>query len=283
MRHVPLWAGAIPLFAAASAHAQFLTPVEGTRSVSAHISATDDGTNIVDSGTRSTSGFENFCENLVLKASTSPQYDDTHSHVDAQGAGTETSKITGSRITASVSATAQGVAQTSTARGYATGNADFYLTFKVNRFARYTVAGDAQATANASAGSTSFGGSTALVHIAGLTSDVPVLSIDIGNTDSDTVRRRGWVKAGEYTLQGDASALVDANDHRSGTASASWTLDLQLFCPSDYDVSGTVNDADRDAFLNAWNAGSLDADTDGNGTVDVTDRTLFLQAHDTGC
>ncbi|WP_164019677.1 GC-type dockerin domain-anchored protein [Pyxidicoccus trucidator] len=279
MRHIPLWAGAIPLFAAASAHAQFITPVEGTRSVSANISATDNGTNIVDSDTRRTDGFEDFSECLELKASTSPQYDDTHSHVDANGSGTETSKITGSRITASVSATAEGVSQTSSARGYATGNADFYLTFQVNRFARYTVAGDA----NAASVGNSYGGSAALVHIASLTTGVPVLSIDIGNTDSDSVRRRGWVNAGPYTLQGDVSALVDAKNNLSGTASASWTMDFQLFCPSDYDVNGTVNTADRDAFLSAWNAGSLDADADGNGTVNATDRTTFLLAYGAGC
>lgn len=278
MRLIPLWAGAIPLFAAASAQAQFLTPIEGTRSVSATITATDSVTNISSSDTRRTDSFQDFDESLALNASADPRYDDTHSHVDANGSGTETSSITGSRISASVSATADGTSQVSGGRGYATGNADFYLTFQVNRFARYVVAGDARADAAAS-----YGGSTALVYIASLTTGVPVLSIDIGNTDADSVRRRGWVFPGQYTLQGDVSALVDSKNNATGTASSSWSMDFQLFCPSDYDVNGVVNSADRDAFLNAYNAGSLDADADGNGVVNDTDRTTFLLAYGSGC
>ncbi|MCP3137679.1 GC-type dockerin domain-anchored protein [Pyxidicoccus xibeiensis] len=283
MRHIPLWAGAIPLFAAASAHAQFLTPVEGSRSVGATISATDTGTNIVDEDTHRTYGFEDFTDSIVLNANTHPQYDDTHSHVEASGSGTQTSAITGSRITASVSATAEGSSQTSTARGYATGNADFYLTFRINRLVRFVAAGDATADSDASAAGRVFGGSASLVHIANLDTGVPAISIDIGNSDTDSVRRRGWLNAGPYTLQGDVSALVDARSNVAGTASATWVLDFQLFCPADYDANGTVGAADRDAFLNAWNAGHLNADVNGSGTVDSTDRTTFLIAYGAGC
>ncbi|MFP2927574.1 GC-type dockerin domain-anchored protein [Pyxidicoccus sp. 3LG] len=284
MRHIPLWAGAIPLFAAASAHAQFITPIEGTRSVSATISATFSGQNIVHEDTRRTYDFEDFTHGIVLKASDDPQYDDTHTHVDANGSGTETSRITGSRITASVSATAEGLAVVSTARGYATGNADFYLTFHINRLARYVAAGDATADSNAGSSYPLFGGAASLVHIANLDTGEPVISIDIGNTATDSVRRRGWVNAGPYTLQGDVSALVDArNNGGAATSSATWDLDFQLFCPADYDANGTVNTADRDAFLNAWNAGSLDADVNGNHSVDATDRTTYLIAYGAGC
>ena len=74
---------------------------------------------------------------------------DARSHVDANGSGTQQSSITGSRITASVSATAEGVSLVSNGRGYATGNADFYLTFQVSRFVRYVAAGDARADSDA--------------------------------------------------------------------------------------------------------------------------------------
>jgi hypothetical protein len=277
MRHIPLWAGAIPLFAAASAHAQFITPVEGTRSVTATLSAVDPVTHVVHSDTRRTDGFEDFNESRVLNANT--RYEGSPSRVDANGSGTQTSTITGSRIQASVTAFAEGVSLDSAARGYATGNADFYLTFHLHRLARFVVAGDARADSSGQA----HGGSASLVHIANLDSGTPVISIDIGNTATDSVRRRGWVPAGPYTLQGDVSALVDARDSLDGTAFASWALDLQLFCPADYDANGTVNTPDRDAFLNAWNAGSLDADVDGNGTVDATDRTTYLLAFSAGC
>jgi hypothetical protein len=76
---------------------------------------------------------------------------------------------------------------------------------------------------------------------------------------------------------------VDANQGTAGTATSWWNMSIRFFCPSDYDTNGTVNSADRDAFLNAWNAGSLNADTDGNGVVNSTDRTTFLLAHGSGC
>jgi hypothetical protein len=280
MRLIPLWAGAIPLFAAASAQAQFITPTEGTRSVSATVIAKDDGiTNVNESDSLRTYGFEDFNESLELRARDFPQYDDTHSHADSNGSGTETSSITASSISAEVSASANGTTQSALSRGYATGNADFYLTFQLNRFARYTVAGDATADTTANV----YGGSTALVYIASLTTGAPVLSIDIGNTDADSVRRKGWLFPGPFTLQGDVSALVDAKAGTAGTASSWWKMDIKFFCPSDYDTNGTVNLADRDAFLNAWNAGSLDADADGNGVVNSTDRTTFLLAYGAGC
>lgn len=277
MRRISLWAGAIPLFAASAASAQFITPVEGTRSVTATISAVDPVTNVVNDDTRRTYGFEDFNESRVLRANT--RYAGSPSRVDANGSGTETSSITGSRIQASVTAFAEGVSLDSSARGYATGNADFYLTFHVSRLARYVAAGDARADSSGPA----WGGSASLVHIANIDSGVPVISIDIGHTSADSVRRRGWVPAGPYTLQGDVSALVDARDSLTGTAFASWTLDFQLFCPADYDTNGAVNTTDRDAFLNAWNAGSLDADINGNGAVDTGDRTAYLLAFSAGC
>lgn len=282
MRRIPLLAGAIPLFAATSAFAQtqFITPTEGTRSVSATVIAKDDGiTNVNASDTRRTTGFADFNESLVLKASEQPQYDDTHSHADANGSGTQTSSITASSITAQVSASANGTTQSALSRGYATGNADFYLTFQLSRFARYSVAADAGADTTANV----YGGSTALVHIASLTTGVPVLSVDIGNTDADSVRRKGWLSPGPFTLQGDVSALVEAKQGTAGTATAWWNMSIRFFCPSDYDTSGTVNVADRDAFLSAWNARSLNADTDGNGVVNDTDRTTFLLAYGSGC
>ncbi|MBN8233173.1 hypothetical protein JYK02_37235 [Corallococcus macrosporus] len=281
MRRIHMLAGAVPLFAATSAlaQAQFITPSEGTRSVSATVIAKDAGiTNVNASDSRRTNGFEDFNESLELKASKQPQYDDTHSHADSNGSGTETSSITSSRISAEVRATANGWTQ-ATGRGYATGNADFYLTFQLNRFARYAVSGDA--TADTTAGV--YGGSTSLVYIASLTTGEPVLSIDIGNTDSGSVRRKGWLFPGPFTLQGDVSALVDAREGTAGTATSWWKMDIQFFCPADYDTSGTVNQADRDAFLNAWNAGSLDADADSNGVVNSTDRTTFLLAYGSGC
>jgi hypothetical protein len=279
MRSITLWAGAIPLFAAAAAQAQLITPVEGTRSVSATISATDSGTNIVHDDTRRTDGFAEFDEDLVLKASNDPRYDDTHSHVEANGSGTQTSSITGSRITASLSATAEGAAQISSGRGYATGNAEFYLTFQVNQLARYMVAADAQADG----AGTAFGGGSALVYIAHFDGGMPILSLDVGSSATDSVRGRGWVAAGTYRLQGDTSALVDARINVAGTASASWSADVQFFCGADYNVNGAVTTADRDAFLQAWSAGRQDADVDGNGTVNATDRTLYLTAFNQGC
>lgn len=281
MRLASLWVGAVPLFLATSAQAQVITPVEGSRSVSASISAVDPVTNVVESDSRQTSGFAAFNESLELNANT--LYEDSPSRVDANGSGAQQSSITATRITASVSATAEGVALDSAAQGQGMGNADFYLTFEVNRRARFVVAADARADTNASTSGVPFGGSTALVYIANLESGTPVLSIDIGATESDSVRRTGWMPAGPYTLQGDVSALVNANGRGSGVASASWSMDLKLFCASDYDVNGVVNAADRTAFLSAWSTGSAQADIDGNGVVNTADRDTFLLAHGRGC
>ncbi|MBJ6762078.1 hypothetical protein JGU66_14995 [Myxococcaceae bacterium JPH2] len=282
MRLVSMCVGALPLVVATAAQAQVITPVQGSRSVSAGISAVDAITNVVHSDSHGTTGFAPFSDSIVLKANT--QYEDSKSRVDADGSGTGQSTIGASRITASVSATARGVAMDPSARGQGQGNADFYLTFNVNRVSRYVVSGSAQAASDAYIGAYQFGGSTALLYIADITATRPILSLDIGNLDGeDSSTRTGWIPAGQYTLQGDVSALVDAQGQGNGSASASWSLDLQLFCPSDYDVNGTVNLADRTAFLNAWQAGQLAADVDGNGTVDATDRTLFLSAYNTGC
>ncbi|NMO16152.1 hypothetical protein HPC49_10685 [Pyxidicoccus fallax] len=239
-------------------------------------------TNVVNADTRRTYGFEDFDHAINLRANT--RYAGSPSRVDANGSGTETSSITGSRIQASVTAFAEGVAEAPGARGYATGNADFYLTFQLARRVRYVVSGDGQAYSDAqSTSGGSRGGSASLLYIANLESGVPLLSIDIGNTDADSVQRRGWAPAGPYTLQGDVSALVEAKDVYSASAFASWNLDFQAFCAADYDTNGSVNALDRDAFLNAWNARSLEADIDGNRTVDTADRTMFLLAFGSGC
>ncbi|TSC22688.1 GC-type dockerin domain-anchored protein [Corallococcus sp. Z5C101001] len=281
MRFMSLCLGAVPLFVATAANAQTITPIEGSRSVSASISAVDAVTNVVQSDSRGTNGFAAFNESLSFHANT--QYEGSRSRVDANASGTQQSTITASRITASVSTSAEGVALDRSARGQGVGNADFYLTFEVNRRARYVVTGNAQATSNASNGGTRFGGSTALLYIANLESGIPVLSIDIGDSDSDSVSRTGWMPAGPYTLQGDVSALVDANGRFSGTASASWALDLKLFCASDFDANGVVNAADSTAFLSAWSAGLLTADIDGNGVINTADRDVFQLAYGRGC
>ncbi|MCP3164279.1 hypothetical protein LZ199_15390 [Myxococcus sp. QH3KD-4-1] len=280
MRLSLLWAGAVPLMFATSAEAQRITPIEGSRSVSASISAVDAVTHVVDSDSRNTTAFAPFNEHIALDANT--QYEGSPSRVDAKGSGTQSSRITDRQIEASVSASAEGLSNDSSARGQGTGNADMYLTFELNRRARYVVTARATATSTASTSGQPFGGVSSLLYIANMESGTSVLSIDISGGETESLSQTGWMPAGPYTFQGDVSALVDARQGH-GTVSGSWAVNLRLFCASDFNANGVVDSTDRAAFLNAWNAGNATADIDGNGVVNRADHDVFMLAHGRGC
>lgn len=281
MRLSLLWAGAVPLFFATSAEAQRITPIEGSRSVSASISAVDAVTNVVDSDSRRTEAFAPFNDVIVLDANT--QYPGSPSRVNAKGSGAQNSLITDRQIQASISASAEGLANDASARGQGVGNADMYLTFELNRRARYVLTADAAASSTATTSGQPFGGVSSLLYIANLESGTPVLSIDISGGEVASESKVGWMPAGPYTFQGDVSALVDARVQANGKASGSWSVNLRLFCASDFNANGVVDGADRAAFLSAWNAGNPTADIDGNGVVNRADHDVFMLAHGRGC
>ncbi len=54
-------------------------------------------------------------------------------------------------------------------------------------------------------------------------------------------------------------------------------------CPADFDHSGFVDTDDYDAFVHAFEAGTLDADVDASGFVDTDDFDAFVHAFESGC
>lgn len=63
----------------------------------------------------------------------------------------------------------------------------------------------------------------------------------------------------------------------------SMTATLSVTCPSDFDGSGFVDTDDFDAFIRAFEAGTVDADFDGSGFVDTDDFDAFVRAFEAGC
>ncbi|MFY2561178.1 hypothetical protein ACN469_26485 [Corallococcus terminator] len=283
MRLSLLWAaGAVPLLFATSAEAQRITPIEGSRSVSASISAVDAVTHVVDSDSRRTEAFAPFNESLLLDANT--QYEGSPSRVHAKGHGYQFSRITDQRIEASVNASAEGLADDSSARGQGMGNTDMYLTFELNRRARYLLTAEARATLTASTSGQPLGGVSSLLHIANLESGTPVLSFDISAGEEASVSQQlGWMPAGPYTFQGDVSALVDARGQGHARGTGSWSVDLRLYCAADFNVNGVVDVMDGAFFDIYWNGGRAEADIDGNGVVNRADYDVFLLAYGRGC
>jgi subtilisin family serine protease len=68
-----------------------------------------------------------------------------------------------------------------------------------------------------------------------------------------------------------------------GFQNASGQGTLRVFCPADYDLSGTLAVADIFAYLNDWFNGVTDTDFNGNGTLQVQDIFDFLGAWFAGC
>ncbi len=90
-----------------------------------------------------------------------------------------------------------------------------------------------------------------------------------GNSDTHYV---GWLYAGTYELNADFVASAAAFMPSAGELS----LSFRVYHKTDFNTDGTVNNADRGAFLAAYNIGSSDADYNGDGVVNLTDRRSFL-------
>lgn len=90
-----------------------------------------------------------------------------------------------------------------------------------------------------------------------------------GQDDTEFV---GWLYAGTYAVNADfiASAIV-------GVPSAGELgLSFRIYHKTDYNTDGAINNADRNAFLAAYNLGSPAADYNGDGVVNVNDRKRFI-------
>jgi hypothetical protein len=68
-----------------------------------------------------------------------------------------------------------------------------------------------------------------------------------------------------------------------GVSATSPTRALAVFCPADFNHSGTLEVADIFDFLNAWFAGAHAADFNNSGTLEVQDIFDFLNAWFAGC
>ncbi len=54
-------------------------------------------------------------------------------------------------------------------------------------------------------------------------------------------------------------------------------------CLADFDANGEVEDADFDAYMQAFEMQDPDADLNGSGEVEVEDLALFLERYFSGC
>jgi hypothetical protein len=93
----------------------------------------------------------------------------------------------------------------------------------------------------------------------------------------------------EYTATYYVYAIMENGEIQCGDRNRYWT-EIKLAaggcpgdCVSDFDDSGFVDTDDFDAFVRAFEAGTLDADVDATGFVDTDDFDFFVRAFEAGC
>lgn len=98
-------------------------------------------------------------------------------------------------------------------------------------------------------------------------------------TVSDALNAGGKALDGEL-LSNTASALPSGNGQAGG--SALWTFTVRP-CPADFNQDGSGDVSDIFAFLQAWFAGSPNANVNGDALLNVADIFSYLQTYFAGC
>lgn len=99
-----------------------------------------------------------------------------------------------------------------------------------------------------------------------------IASFAVQGQGQDDTEYVGWLYAGTYAVNADFLASAYGDMPSAGEMG----LSFRVYHKTDFNVDGTVNNADRGAFLAAYNLGSGDADYNGDGVVNITDRRSFL-------
>lgn len=99
-----------------------------------------------------------------------------------------------------------------------------------------------------------------------------IASFAVQGQGQDDAEYVGWLYAGTYAVNADFVASAYADMPSAGEMG----LSFRVYHKTDFNVDGAVNNADRGAFLAAYNLGSDDADYNGDGVVNITDRRSFL-------
>ena len=100
-----------------------------------------------------------------------------------------------------------------------------------------------------------------------------IASFAVQGEGDDGAQFTGWLYAGTYEVSGSidagtASVTVDAAGELS--------LSFRVYHKTDFNTDGTINRADRDAFITEFRARTDAADYNGDGVTDRDDRVAFI-------
>lgn len=92
-----------------------------------------------------------------------------------------------------------------------------------------------------------------------------------GAGDDDT-QFVGWLYAGTYSV----SAFFESSAFYGMPSAGELSLSFRVYDKTDFNVDGSVNSADKDAFLVQYRARSAAADYNGDGVTNSRDRSAFI-------
>ncbi len=101
----------------------------------------------------------------------------------------------------------------------------------------------------------------------------PVISsFAVQGAGDDDARFVGWLYAGTYSVSGD----LDASAFFGVPAAGELSLSFRVYHKTDFNTDGSIDRADRDAFIAEYRARTAAADYNGDGVTNRSDRVAFI-------
>lgn len=99
-----------------------------------------------------------------------------------------------------------------------------------------------------------------------------ISSFAVQGAGDDEARFVGWLYAGTYRVSGD----LDASAFFGVPAAGELSLSFRVYHKTDFNTDGSINAADRDAFIAQYRARTAGADYNGDGVTNRADRDAFI-------
>lgn len=106
----------------------------------------------------------------------------------------------------------------------------------------------------------------------------PFFSLQVFGGDDEGRFESGWLQVGSYNVDLELDAGILLTHGESEACTTTTDFELEIFDAADFDMDEDVDRDDRQAFRQAFAAGSPNADVDGDGDTDGRDRRLFMRA-----
>ncbi len=113
-----------------------------------------------------------------------------------------------------------------------------------------------------------FTASAALREVGGPT----FASFAVQGAGDDDTEFTGWLYAGTYSVSADFNASAMAYIPSAGELS----LSFRVYHKTDFNTDGTINRADKDAFIAQYRSRTAAADYNGDGVTNSSDRSSFI-------